>query len=529
MLQQKTVHLFVFAISMAWVLGAIPGWPAGVCIAQIKPNELVKSANSNSGIIAAGSLADAAEAKDWDQVAGLIAGGSDLDQAQPDGMTALHWAVFHENTVVTRRLIKRGADVDAETIYRVRPLNIACQNGNAAIADCLLEHGADANHRLSGGETVLMTAARNGNRRIVADLIRHNAEIDAVERRGQTALMWAAAEGNLAVVEELIRANADLHVTLKSGFTAFFFAARQGKTDAARRLIDAGVDVNQIMHPQSTSGRNPRDGMSGLMLAVESGHFELALELIKLGADPNDQRSGFAPLHAISWVRRTKVGDNPDGDPPPRGSGALHSLQFVKKLIEAGADPNLQLKRGSGGRAVLNLKGATPILMASKTADVPLMKLLLEHGADPNLHTIDDCSPLLAAAGVGVLAVGEEPGSVSEVATAIKILLDSGNDINHVDQNGESVMHGAAYRNFPETVRLLCRLDADPRVWNQKNRYGWTPVMIAAGNRPGSLKPSPETIAALNESLSSQNSAVEGSIGPGDGQAPKTDPKILRK
>src|SRR5204862_7949040 len=103
-------------------------------------------------------------------------------------------------------------------------------------------------------------------------------------------------------------------------------------------------------------------GTSALILAVENGHFDLALALLEAGADPNDQRSGFTALHVLSWVRKPNRGDGDDGDPPPIGSGNLSSLQFVKKLVEHGADVNARLKRGASGRGVLRRTGATPFL-----------------------------------------------------------------------------------------------------------------------------------------------------------------------
>jgi hypothetical protein len=237
------------------------------------------------------------------------------------------------------------------------------------------------------------------------------------------------------------------------------------------------------------------------MLAVESGHFELAMFLITGGADPNDGRSGFTPLHAITWVRKTNRGDGIDGDPPPRGSGKLHSLDFVRQIVAAGADVNARLKQGSGGRAKLNMRGATPFLLASKTADVILLNLLLQLGADPTIPNVDGCTPLMAAAGIGVTAVGEEAGTEAEVLEVIQMLVRLGADPNVVDANGETAMHGAAYRCYPRAVKLLAEVGADPQVWNHKNNYGWTPGLIAAGHRPGSFKPSPETIAAIETAM----------------------------
>ncbi len=446
-------------------------------------------------------IAHLVEQRLWDLAAQRITAGADVSAVQGDGMTALHWAVFHGHHRTVEKLIAAGADPDAENEYNVAALTIACRNGDARIAAALLEAGANPNATLASGETVLMTAARTGNAEVVAALIDEGANVNAKERRGQTALMWAAADGNVNAVDRLLRGGAEVDYRLKSGFCALMFASRQGHIHVVNRLLDEGVDVSRAMRPEKTGGRHPRNGTSALLLAVESGHFELAMRLVAAGADPNDQRSGFTPLHAITWVRKTNRGDGVDGDPPPRGSGRLHSLQFVRDIVAAGADVNRQLQKGSGGRAKLNMKGATPFLLAAKTADLPLLKLLLELGADPTIPNADGCTPLMAAAGIGVVAVGEEAGTEPEVLATIQWLVDLGADPNVVDENGETAMHGAAYRNYPLAVALLHQLGARGEVWNRKNKHGWTPQLIAAGNRPGSFKPSPETIAALEAAL----------------------------
>jgi len=235
-----------------------------------------------------------------------------------------------------------------------------------------------------------------------------------------------------------------------------------------------------------------------LILAVENGHFELAVALLEAGADPNDQRSGFTALHTITWVRKPNRGDDDDGAPAPIGSGNLSSLEFVKKLVEHGADVNLRLKRGASGRGILSKVGATPFLLAAVTADVPLMRTLLALGADPTLPNAQHCTPLLAAAGVGTRAPGEEAGTEPEVLEAVALLLELGADVNAVDDNGETAMHGAAYKSLPKVVQLLADKGARIEVWNHKNKYGWTPLLIAEGYRVGNFKPSAETIAALH-------------------------------
>jgi ankyrin repeat protein len=104
----------------------------------------------------------------------------------------------------------------------------------------------------------------------------------------------------------------------------------------------------------------------------------------------------------------------------------------------------------------------------------------------------------MAAAGVGTLAPGEEAGTEPEVLEAVALALELGGDVNAVDDNGETAMHGAAYKSLPKVVQFLADKGARIEIWNRKNHYGWTPLMIAEGHRPGNFKPSAETIAALH-------------------------------
>jgi ankyrin repeat protein len=447
-------------------------------------------------------LADAVEHQDRDRIEELLKSGTDVNAAQPDGMTALHWAVWRDELELARQLIRTGADVKTANRYEVRPLSLACANGNTELAELLLKAGADANAALPGGETVLMTASRTGRLGVVRALLANKASVNAQERRGQTAIMWAAAEGHADVVKALIEAGAEFRTALKSGFTPLLFAVREGRRQAVRVLLEAGADVNSGMQPERPGGRAPRKGTSPLVMAVENGHFELAVDLLEAGADPNDQRTGFTPLHMMAWVRKPNRGDGLDGQPPPVGSGDLTSLQFVRKLVANGADVNTRLKHGSSGRGQLGQIGATPFFMACDTADVPLMRLLVELGADPTITNADHCPPLLAASGLGTLAPTEEAGTEEEMADAVAYLLELGADINAVDDNGETAMHGAAYNNSPQVVELLAACGAKIEIWNRENKYGWTPLMIAEGQRPGTnFKPSPSTIATIRKAM----------------------------
>lgn len=444
-------------------------------------------------------LADALEKQDRAKLTALLKAGTDVNAAQADGMTALHWAAYHDDLPTATLLLKAGANAKAANRYDVTPLSLACTNGNVAMVELLLQAGADANTALRGGETALMTAARTGKPGPVKLLLSRGAKVDAKDRKGQTALTWAAAEGHADVVSTLLAAGADFKSPLPSGFTPLLFAAREGRLDVVRVLLKAGADVNDAIQGKRGAPRGPKAGTSALLMAVENGHFDLAIALVKAGADPNDQRAGYGALHMISWVRKPSRGDDEEGNPPPIGSGKLTSLEFVKEMVANGAKVNLQSKQSVSGRGVLSRPGATPLLAAASTGDVPLLELLVKLGADPLLPNSQGTTPLMAAAGVGVGAPEEAAGGEPEVLEAVKFLVKHGGDVNGVDKHGETAMHGAAYRNHPKVVQLLADKGAKIDVWHRANKGGITPVVIAEGHRPGlNFRPSPETVAALH-------------------------------
>ncbi|MGI8982279.1 MAG: ankyrin repeat domain-containing protein [Pirellulaceae bacterium] len=454
-----------------------------------------------TSIAAEAPLADAAESENSAAVRTLLEQHAKVNAPQVDGMTALHWATWHDDSDTLNLLLAAGADAKAANRYGVTPLSLACTNGNTAVVKLLLDAGAGANTTLPGEETVLMTASRTGRLGPVQALLEHGADVNAREHKGQTALMWAAAEGHVEVVDALLKAGADFRTPLPSGFTPLFFAVREGRSEVVFRLLKAGIKVNDVMRPE----RNGK-ATSPLILAVENGHFELAVALLKAGADPNDQPAGYAALHAVTWVRKPIRGD---GDPPPIGSGDLSSLEIVRQLVKHGADINVRLKQGESGRGRFTSTGCTPFLLASRAADIPLMQLLLELKADAGLPNADNCTPLLAAAGVGALGDGDEAaGTEEEAVEAVRLLLDLGADINAVDNNGETAMHGAAYQSRSGVVQLLADRRANIKVWNRKNKCDWTPLMIARGHRPGNFRPAPETIAALEKVMQAAGVAL---------------------
>ena len=457
------------------------------------------------------SLTDAVKQQDASAMQKLLTEGADVNAASPDGTTALHWAARLRDLTAAELLVKAGANVKAANRYGVTPLSLACINGDAATVELLLQAGADPNTTLPEGETALMTAARTGNLKAVNTLLAHGAEVNKTEGwRSQTALMWASGEGHADVVERLIEQGADVHAKSETGFTAFLFAVREGRIDAARALLKAGATVSESLPPRlkrsTGAGEYSSEGVySSLQLAISNGPFELAAMLLDAGADPNADEQGWKPLHAIAWIRKPGGGANELG---PIGSGNMDSLELVRKLVEHGADVNAQMtKRGKAGAIAI---GATPFMVACKTADANLMRLLVELGADPLMPNKDNTTPLMAAAGVGTRSPGEDAGTEEEVLEAVKLALELGNDINAVDDQGETAMHGAAYKHLPSVVEYLAANGADIEIWNRKNETGWTPLRIAAGvRRGGNIRITEPTEAKLREIMKAAGASTE--------------------
>jgi ankyrin repeat protein len=459
------------------------------------------------------SLADAVEKGESFQIQALLAKDIDVNMPQIDGMTALHWAAHRDDAELAKLLLDRGADATAKNRYGITPLYLGCVNGNADTVQYLLKAGADPNTMIEGDETSLMTAARTGKLGAVAALLKAGADFDAKERTGQTAIMWAAAEGHVEVVRVLMETGADYQTPLKYGYTPFLFAIREGHTDVVRLFLDAGENANRAMYFGKSHKKGVMNGTSPLILAVENGHYDLAIELLDAGADPNDLRTGFTVLHTLTWIRKPDIGESANGAPAPHGSGRRNSEQFIRELVARGADVNAQIIKGrrAGKGRVSNIE-ATPFFMAADRADLDYMKLLLELGADPFIPNEDGCTALMVAAGIGSTAPEEEAGSVTECLDAVKFLFSLGADLNTVDANLETAMHGAAYKNAPLVAKYLHEQGAKIEVWNSYNDMERTPLLIAEGYRPGNFKPSFSTVDSIKEIMVSEG--VEPPTGP---------------
>jgi ankyrin repeat protein len=418
--------------------------------------------------------------------------------------------VQREDAPIVDLLLRSGANAKAANRYGVTPLYIAALNSNASIVEKLLSAGADPNSAMPDGETVLMTAARTGKADVLKLLIARGADIRAHEpSKGQTALMWAAAENNAAAVKLLVEAGADLQERSRGGsFTPLLFAVRAGHIDASRALLDLGAKIEDALP----------DGTSALVLATINAHYELSGFLLDRGANPNAAAQGWTALHQIAWSRRHNAGFNLPG---PVATGDLDSLELVRKLVKLGANVNARQTKEpkDGNRNQQNRIGATPFLLAAKSVDVPLLRVLLECGADPSIKTNNNTTPLMVAAGVGIWAPGENPGTHEEALAAARLILDLGADVNAIDDNGDTALHGAVYRGGAiPVIQLLADRGAKLDVVNKK---GWMPVTAADGVEytPAVLKRYPEAAALLRRLMRERGLPVPQSTQPGSSAA----------
>jgi len=458
-------------------------------------------------------LVEATKRHDIEVTHALLVERVDVNVAEIDGTTALHWAVHHDDVDTVKRLLRAGALVNASNRYGVKPLSIACLNGSGVIAEALLEAGADQNTSQPEGETVLMTAARSGSLSVVNLLIARGADVNAKETwRGQTAVMWAAAEGHAAVVRLLANHGADIHTRstfpelapgrgpgrlreAPEGMTPILFAVRHGHIGAVMALLDAGADVNDTAP----------SGYSLLHLAILNGHFELAATLLDRSADPNavgPLPAGLTPLHHVVQVRRPVWRTRPQ----PVPTGNLGSLQLIGALIEHGAEVDgllpappeatLSLTRTEGERIPPPGGGATPLWLAARGPDPEAMRLLISFGANPLVETDDQVTLLMSAAGIDYRQ-GPREKLESEVLEAVQIALELGGNVSATAVDGSTALHGASIRGVNSTVRLL--LERGAKI-DAKNNRGRIPLDIAED--ASDMRAQPETAALLRKLMS---------------------------
>ena len=464
--------------------------------------------SAGSTIAAANELVEAVRSGDSAAARALVEAGADVDAAEPDGTTALHWAVRQDQAEIAGLLLRTGADANAANRYGLTPLSLAGTNGSPETAALLLDAGADPNLATPDGEAPLMTAARTGSPEVLRLLLTHGARVDDSEAwRQQTALMWAAAEGNAAAARVLIEAGADVAARSSGGMTALLFAARSGDLDTVRALLAGGAHIDETAldalpvrgrEEQAGDDLPPRLGSSVLATAIENAHYDLAAWLVDKGADLNADGPRGTALHGLVRTRnceRTAL-------PCPVRSGPLDSLELARLLLARGADVNARMtadppKNGTYDYTYMSHVGATPLFLAVKASDTAMTRLLLDHGADPAIGNDENTTPLLVAAGIGYIE-GQILASEEKAFEAVRMLVETGDDVNTTNDKNETALHGAAYRGANSIALYL--IDRGARL-DIEDELGRMPVTIADGVVAGPYFRAHDETAALLRDL----------------------------
>jgi ankyrin repeat protein len=481
-------------------------------------------------------VADAAMAGDTAAVRTLVAKHADVNAPQPDGATGLHWAVYRQDVAMASLLIRAGANVKAANREGITPLALACINGHAGLIEALLKAGADANERLTNGETALMMASRTGNVPAMTVLLDHGADVHAREPlHGTTPLMWAASEAHPDAARLLIARGADVGARSNpdyrfrgprnagggrpadprkcadptvvcdaaqkqkerdrvldnqtpgppdftdrsgGGLTPLVFAVRRNDLALVQVLLAAGADVNQVTEY----------GWSPLLVATQNRYYQLGSFLLDKGADPNiANKGGWTSLYLTVDNRNIEGGDY------PVRKGDMDHLDFLKKLLDRGADVNARMRENTETRTIFGAlwvaeDGATAFWRASQSSDVVVMRLLLAHGADPKIATRINVTALQVASGIGWIDGITYEWSEQANVEAVKMLLDLGIDPNIQAETGRAALHGAGHKGRPAVIQLLAdhgaQLDARDYGGNTGGRllnHTWQAVDYADG------------------------------------------------
>lgn len=425
-------------------------------------------------------LVDAARSADRDALRALLRQGANVNAADADGTTALHWASYRDDVETADLLIRAGARVNAANDLGATPLWTASLNGSAAMVRRLLEAGANPNAVLLAGETSVMVAARSGSPIVVEQLIAKGAVVNAHAARGQTALMWAVAQKHADVVKVLLARGADIHARSDvwsevmavsphghldynraiphGGDTALMFAARVGDFASATLLVAAGANVNDA----------DAWGVSATAMAAHAGHGDLVEFLLEHHADPNVAAPGFTALHT-AIMRRDE--------------------QMVGALLAHGADANAPLRTWTPTRRSSHdfnfspeLVGATPFWLAARFSDPGVMRLLVKHGADPLFvhhgdhvvearggdgfeHRTEVTTALMAALGMGGGTAWVQPVRAEREALtleAVTLAAELGVDVNAANTDGRTALDAAKALRYETVVKFLAEKGARP-------------------------------------------------------------------
>jgi ankyrin repeat protein len=509
------------------------------------------------------TLLDAAERGDRAAALRLLSKGASPNTPGPDGTTAIMYAAANEDLDLVRALIKAGASVKAKNQFGTTAITEAAITGSAPIIDALLKAGADPDTRTPEGETPLMAVARSGRVEAAKLLVEAGADVNATEAwGGQSPLMWAAAQSQAEMVKFLASKGANLNARgvirqwerkviteprpkdmNKGGFTALLYAAREGCVECARHLIAAGADKD-LEDP---------DRVTPLNMAIFNLHFDLAALLIKSGADVDKwDLYGRTPIYMAADVSTLPTKGNGNMAVLP-SEDSTSALDVARMLLEAGANPNIQLKRrppyrdvpqDRGGDTIL-AQGATPLLRAARAGDAPFVELLLKHKALVDLPSKEGVTPLMAAAGVdfGTRVTRGRNRTEEGVLETMQLLVDAGASVNarsvsdarrvKIDSAAsaqdqyvvstsrgmrgsqmpspfavphETALHGAAARGFTPFVKFLAEHGADLEAQDANGRTALDLAKGTGARGRGQADAFPETAALLQSLMAAKGS-----------------------
>lgn len=452
----------------------------------------------------AAEVADAVMRGDSAALDALIASGADVNVAQPDGATALHWAAYRDDVGAVRRLLEAGADANVANRAGTTPLLMASIAGNVEMIRLLLAAGADPHETFTNGETVLMMAARTGRPEAIEVLLKHGVEIDARERlRGTTALMWAAAYSNPDAVRVLLEAGADYaatSATIARGRAPYLAPSARERID--EYLSGTGLRGAALRFELDENG----DGESAASDAPATGTDESRAATDAASSDPAASDEEAIVANADDTAEADAVEEEDEGivfnRPRPNDWGGLTPLIFaarqgdlesVKLLIEAGADVNQQSEFGW-----------TALLTATQNRYYELGAYLLEQGADPNLANRSGWNALYLATDNRNIEGGDYPTRKPDMDhfAFIELLLERGADPNQrlamgcgrpgcastetrtifthqwLYEEGATPFLRASQSGDLKLMRLLLEHGADPAITTE---HGVTPLMVAAG------------------------------------------------
>ena len=492
-------------------------------------------------VAAVAPVADAVQKADKATLTALLKQKADVNAAQGDGMTALHWAAYRGDTEAADALVKAGANVKVVTRNgNITPFSLACQNGNAAMIQLLLTAGADPNAVILEGQTPLMTAAHSGNLDAVNVLLSRGVNVNTIEPfRGQTALMWAAAEKHPAIVKALLAKGADPNIRSAVVNIGGGRAAGPRLDENGNPIVElasaapVGKDVPPVPLPRpegvlfsggvlAAGGKvsapfTVKGGLTALIYAAREGDLESTKILVESGVDVNQQASGDKSTALIETISNGHLdlanylldkGANPNllnfyGEsalyaavdfrnveiswrPTPRTfEEKVDTLGLIKILLDHKADPNIRLLRKLPFRSVqdrqwMGTAGATAFWRAAVSDDVDTMKLLVDRGADPNIPSYEGNTALMVAAGIGWEG-GATQTWPDALIPAVKFCLDHGADINAENIYGYSALHGAGYRGNNDLIKFMVEKGANVMA---KNKAGQTARDMANGSKP---------------------------------------------